>query len=105
MDFATVGLSIIPPALAIAVERLNPVSETLLRRSAEQDLKDYEARNHQHLIDDATKFASGAVEVAGLAPTLVAAVTSGFGVLHELPRPFWPSIVYVLIFIVLVLMI
>jgi hypothetical protein len=104
MNFATIVLSIIPPALAIAVEWLNPVSERLLRRSAEQDLLDYEAQNHQHLIDDATKLANGAVEVAGLAPTFVAAVTSGFGVLHELPRPFWPSIIYILIFVGLVLL-
>jgi hypothetical protein len=103
MDFATVGLSIIPPALAIAVERLNPINEQSLRRSAIEDLRDYENKNHQQLIDDATKFANGAVEVAGLAPTLVAAVTSGFGILHELPQPFWPSLVYVLIFVTLIL--
>jgi hypothetical protein len=104
MEFSAVGLAIIPPALAIAVERLRPVSESLLRRSAEQDLLDYEAANHQQLIDDATKLANGAVEVAGLAPTLVASVTSGFGILHEFPQPFWPAIIYVLIFIALVLL-
>lgn len=104
MEPSALGLAIIPPALAIAVERLNPVSERLLRRSAELDLQDYEPHNHQPLIDDTTKLANGAVEVAGLAPTLIAAVTSGFGVLHELPQPFWPTIIYVLIFIVLVLL-
>jgi hypothetical protein len=39
------------------------------------------------LIDNATAFTAGAVEVSGLAPTLVAAVTSGFGVFHEWPDP------------------
>jgi hypothetical protein len=105
MQASTLGLAIIPPVLALAVERLNPINERLLRRSAVQDLQPYEAANHQHLIDDATKMANGAVEVAGLAPTLVASVTSGFGILHELPHPFWPAIIYVLIFICLVLLI
>jgi hypothetical protein len=104
MQLSALGLVIIPPALAIAVERLNPITERHLRRSAEQDLQLYDANNHEHLIDDATKFANGAVEVAGLAPTLVACVTSGFGVLHEFPHPFWPAIIYVLIFVALVLL-
>src|SRR6476660_2219053 len=69
MELSTLGLAIIPPALAILVERLNPISERLLRASAEQDLRDYETTNHVPLIDAATKFANGAVEVAGLAPT------------------------------------
>ena len=104
MELSTLGLTIIPPALALTVERLNPVNERLLRRSAEQDLMPYNAENYQHLIDDSTKLANGAVEVAGLAPTLVASVTSGFGVLHEFPNPFWPAIIYVLIFVALVLL-
>jgi hypothetical protein len=51
----------------------------------------------------ATISSVAAVEVSGLAPTLVASVTSGFAVLHELPEPFWPAILYTLIFVTLVL--
>jgi hypothetical protein len=104
MNFSTAGLAIIPPALAIAVERLSPVSERSLRQSVKQDLDAYETANHQHLIDDATKLAAGAVEVAGLAPTLVASVTSGFAILYEFPKPLWPTIIYVLVYITLALL-
>jgi hypothetical protein len=105
LDWATVGLAIIPPTLALAVERLNPINEAVLRNSVERDLTAYQNDENQvHLFDDATALASSAVEVSGLAPTLVASVTSGFAILHEYPYPLWPSVFYVLTFIVMVLM-
>jgi len=104
MELPTLILAVIPPTLALAMEWLNPVSERLLRQNAEQDLQGYGGKNREHLIDDVTKFANGAVEVSGLAPTLVACVTSGFGTLYELRNPFWPTVAYVLIFITLTLL-
>jgi hypothetical protein len=104
MEFAALGLAIIPPALAMLVERLNPISENLIETNAKRDLKDFETlAGYNVLIETVTKATTAAVEVAGLAPTLVASITSGFAVIHELPSPFWPTIVYVLILIPIVL--
>jgi hypothetical protein len=44
----------------------------------------------------------GAVEVAGLAPTFVACLTSGFGVLSEYPNP-WMVVGYILVFLAILL--
>jgi hypothetical protein len=97
--------AIIPPSFAILVELLNPISEKLLRRSIERDLEGYETTSpdaHELLLKRATSLACGAIEVSGLAPTLVAAVSSGFGVLYEYPNPSL-IVTYVLIFIALIL--
>lgn len=105
LTLAAAILAVIPPSFAILVELLNPISENMLRRSAELDLVDYEIASpeeHEKLLRRATGLANGAVEVSGLAPTLVAAVTSGFGVLYEYPNPSL-IVVYVLVFIALVL--
>lgn len=105
MTPAAALLAVIPPSFAILVELLNPISDKLLRRSVERDLVGYEtssAEAHEHLVDRATSLASGAVEVSRLAPTLVAAVTSGFGVLYEYPNPLL-IVAYVLVFMALVL--
>lgn len=103
MDLSTAVLATIPPVFAILVEIFNPVSEKLIRNSAERDLRQYEVgSNHPHLIDDATKLTNGAVEVSGLAPTFVATVSSGFGVLYDFPKPTLMAI-YGLIFVVLAL--
>lgn len=60
-----------------------------MRRSIEQDLRDHSPT--PELIDDAAKLANAAVELAGLAPTLLAALTSGFAILNEYSSPLWPS--------------
>jgi len=103
MTPATAVLAALPPVFAILVEIFNPVSEPSIRRSVERDLEAHgKDADFAHLVDDATGIASGAVEVSGLAPTLVAAVTSGFGVLYELPKP-WLVFTYVLVFATIVL--
>jgi hypothetical protein len=103
MDLSALGLAIIPPALAILVEALNPINERMIGRSVDLDLQGNEdlARSSFFVdtVDRVTKLSTAAVEIAGLAPTLVASVTSGFAVIHELPSPFWPAIIYALIFI------
>ncbi len=105
MTPAAMVVAVIPPIFAILVETFNPVSERLIRESAIRDLEPFEtSANHKHLIDNATKLTVGAVEVSGLAPTLVASVTSGFGVLYEVPYP-WLIMAYVLAFVALVLVI
>ena len=52
-------------------------------------------------IDDVVKFSNGAVEYAGLAPTIVACVSSCFAVLFEIEKPFGPIVVYLLLFFLL----
>lgn len=104
---ASAAFAIIPPAFAILVEALNPISEKSIFRSAERDLAGYSTGNptqHNDLLTYATKMANGAVEVSGLAPTLVAAVTSGFGALYEVPSP-WLIMGYILILMALALLI
>ena len=105
MTPAAAILAAIPPSFAILVELLNPISGRLLRGSVERDLATYEttdANAHRLLVERATGLASAAVEVSGVAPTLVAVVTSGFGVLYEYPKPLL-IFAYVLVFIALVL--
>jgi hypothetical protein len=104
---ASAAFAIIPPAFAILVEALTPVSEKSIHHSAERDLAAYEhssQEQHDLLITYATKMTSGAVEVSGLAPTLVAAVTSGFGALYEVPNA-WLIMSYILIIMALVLLV
>jgi hypothetical protein len=102
MQPSTLVLALIPPVFAIVGELLNPINERSLKASAEKDLRNYEqGTNHQHLIDDATSFANGAVEVAGLAPTFIASITTGFGIWHEFRDPFWPAVIFVSIYVIL----
>jgi hypothetical protein len=104
MDASALGLAVIPPALAMIVEWLNPLSEYRVQTSAEIDLAQFHPGDDHHLlIERATFSTAAAVEIAGLAPTLVSAITSGFAILHEIPEPFWITILYVLFFIVVAL--
>jgi hypothetical protein len=106
MDGAVFGLAIIPPILAMAVERFNPLTEHRAKTSAEADLHQFQAatlNNYNILVERVTFSTLAAIEVAGLAPTLVSAVTSGFAILHEIPNPFWYTIVYVIFFITITL--
>jgi len=103
MDLSDLGLAIIPPSLAILVEALNPVNEHVIRQSTSVDLQANEdfsqSQFYLDIVDRVTTLSTAAVEIAGLAPTLVAAVTSGFVVIHNLSSPFWPTILYVLILV------
>lgn len=102
MDASTLGLAVIPPALAIVVEKFNPISEEKLRSSWTADLDEFKSlSNYDLLFENVLKGSSAAIEVSGLAPTIVAAVTSGFAVLHEMASPFWPTIIYLITFIAL----
>lgn len=93
-------LALIPPAMAMIVERCNPVSERALRKSAQSDFQHFnQDENHQILLDTVVRFSESAVEVAGLAPTLIACATSAFVILPEFPNPFWPSVIYGTVFL------
>jgi len=102
---AAVVLATIPPFFAILAERYNPISASAIRSSVIKDLQPARQQNeteHQALVNNVTKLAEGAVEVAGLTPTFVACLTSGFGVLSEYPNP-WLIVAYILVFVALVL--
>jgi hypothetical protein len=101
MDPSTLGLAIVPPILAIIVERFNPVTPRLLHRDAKEDFTAYkgnfdEPGNFNKFVEDVQCFTSGAVEASGLAPTVVSVISSGFAVIHEASYPFLLSVVYIL---------
>ena len=105
MTPASAVLAVIPPFFAIFVELLNPISDRSLSRSVEKDLETYKANttvDYDVLTKQVVSIASGAVEVAGLAPTFVASLTSGFSVLTDLPNP-WLIVGYILVFLFLLL--
>jgi hypothetical protein len=107
MTPAAVVLAMIHPAFAILVERFNPVSASAIASSVERDLEQFRKDDddlHESLTSHGTKMVEGAVEVAGLAPTCVACLTSGFGVLSEYPNP-WVIVGYILVFLALLLFI
>lgn len=84
MERSTAILASLPPIFAIAVEAFNPINESSVGPKIEMDLRKFEeGSNHPHLIERCTKIVCGAVEVAGLAPTFVAALTAGFAVWFE----------------------
>jgi hypothetical protein len=105
MSPAATVLAIIPPCFAILVEIFNPVSADLIRASAVRDLERFQLGENQNaLIDITTKLTCGAVEVSGLAPTLVATVTSGFGIFYEFPN-IWLIVLYILTLLCLALVV
>ncbi|MGJ5134372.1 hypothetical protein [Bradyrhizobium oligotrophicum] len=95
MTPASVVIATIPPAFAILVEIFNPISEDLIRASMQRDLVRHGlGNNSQAVTDTVTKAACGAVEVSGLAPTLIAVFTSGFGIFHD-----YASLVLIMIYV------
>lgn len=105
MSPAAAVLATIPPAFAILIERFNPVSARAIRTSVEKDLELFQSgapAAHQSLVDHSAKMVEGGVEVAGLASTFVACLTSGFGVLSEYPNP-WLIVAYILVFLAILL--
>ena len=106
IDWEHLGLAVIPPMLAIIVEFLNPINDHVLEASAEADLARFQiGQDHDVLVETAARSAGGAVEVAGLAPSLVSTISSGFAVVHDLPSPFWPAVCYILPFVAVILII
>ena len=104
---AAFWLAIIPPTLAIFVECLSPINSKAIKASTERDIDAnfpaLERDDRDNLITIVQKAGTAAVEVAGLAPTLIASTTSGFAIIHELRSPFWPAVVYVLVFVAVAL--
>lgn len=95
-DLALAGLvlAIIPPAGAILVELINPIGEKVISASVEKDLGRYGKVSRDAMLSDASKMVEGAVELAGLAPTFVATITSAFTVLYESNRSFLLLVAY-----------
>ena len=102
---AAFWLAILPPLFAILVEACNPINGTSIRASAALDLTadfgglsrdDFDA-----LLGVIEQSGAAIGEASGLAPTLIASIISGIAVLHEVSSPYWPIVVYVLIFIIL----
>jgi hypothetical protein len=106
VNLATAGLAILPPALALVVEAFNPISERVLRRSAETDLAPF-LKDHPELVNVSTTSMGAAVEISGLAPTLVSTITSGFAILYEVPAPYgyFAAILYTIVFVLLTIFI
>jgi len=87
--------------MALLVEIWNPLSETKIENDSAADLPEelkqttfYLETKHRVAV-----FGGATAEVAGLAPTLVSSVTSGFAVIGDLEDPFGPAVIYVIIFL------
>jgi len=100
MNYASFALLIVGPVLAIMVEALNPISERMIRKSVEDDLREYEDLHHPQLLDDATKLTIGAVEITGLTPTIVSAATTACAMFNEFQKPFFPMLMLFVIVII-----
>lgn len=100
-------LAVIPPILAITVENFNPINGRVVRANADRDLRDrfqaLDPDDREIVLETLEKSGEAIGEIAGLAPTLISCVASGFAVLHEMASPFWPAVIYVLTFIVIAL--
>lgn len=100
MQKSTLALALLPPFMALLIEAANPMSDARIEADCDANLPD--GLQNTEFFED-TKSAmrvitSAAVEVSGLSPTFAASITSGFAVIHELDKPFWPAICYIMIF-------
>jgi hypothetical protein len=100
MNFASFALLSVGPVLAIVVEAWNPISERMIRKSVEDDLREYEDQHHPQLLDDATKLTVGAVEITGVTPTIISAATTACAIFNEFQKPFFPMLM--LFFVVII---
>ncbi len=116
---AALGLAIIPPCVAIFFEAVNPLRHRYVESSVERDLEKFrkvaqgaagspnsatlDDTAHSELVQKVVGATKATIEVAMLSLTVVSAITSGFAVLHELQQPYWPTIGYVIFFIVVAL--
>jgi hypothetical protein len=106
---ATLGLAIIPPAIAIFFEAVNPIRHRFVDSSVERDLDEFRiaagttpipTHTHEDLIETVSGATRAAIEIAMLALTVVSVITSGFAIIHEFEKPYWPAIGYVIFFMV-----
>jgi hypothetical protein len=95
-------LAILPPLGAILVERIDLLSLTYLMADADRTLKDESWASDKlpeedtNVIKDLIAYtSSGASEIAGLTPTFVSAITSGFAILKEIQHWLWPTVAYI----------
>ena len=106
---ATLGLAIIPPAIAIFFEAVNPLRHRFVDSSVERDLDEFRVaadttppltHTHDELVEKVSAATRAAIEIAMLALTGVSVITSGFAIIHEFDEPYWPAIGYVIFFMV-----
>lgn len=115
LNFLTRGdflLGIIPPMGAILTEAINLLSLKYLKADAGRTLQDESwgksklSEDDIEVVNDLIAYtSSGASEIAGLAPTFVSVVTSGFAILKEIQNWFWPTVVYINVIMILTLMV
>jgi hypothetical protein len=101
MTLEAAVLATLPPVCAIFIERVNPLTEKAVRPKVKLDLARFSLiSNYAALEDITTKMVGGAIETAGVAPTVFAVLSSGLGVLFEHPNP-WFFLVYIVMLAVL----
>lgn len=114
LETSTLALAIIPPIVAICVERFNPITDTYVRSSVERDFSRFDdtskgaaqsSADRLLLIDIMVKSNMAAAEISGLAPTIVTSITSCFAVVHELREPFWALVLYAVFFVILIILV
>ncbi len=103
-------LAALPPFGAILVEGINLVDLEYLKLDASRTLKEesWEAdkvSDHDVIKDFIALSSSGASGICGLAPTFVSVITSGFAILKELHAWLWPTVIYVLSIMIIVLLV
>jgi hypothetical protein len=116
LDASALAFAILPPLLAMLVEYRSPVSDDAIQFSIERDLGEFnvvdpdenntggagaQTAASSELVKAAVISTKSAVEVSGLAPTIVSCVTSGFAVVNEMASPLWFAVAYVVAFITL----
>lgn len=85
----TLLLAMFPAIIAIILEMLNPLSNNVVERQAEEAVRKHKlAPNSPEVMKN---FALGAISVAGLAPTLMSVITAALAILHDIPAAyvFW----------------
>ena len=103
-------LAVLPPAGAIFVERIDLLNLEYLNLDASRTLKEksWEAdkvSDHNVIRDFIALSSSGASEISGLAPTFVSVITSGFAILKEIQAWLWPTVVYIISIMTIVLLV
>jgi hypothetical protein len=95
----TLLFAIFPSLIAIMLEAFNPLSKTTIERQAKEFIET--RRVTQYSVDLLKEFTSGAVSVAGLAPTLMSIFAASLAILHDIPSAdvFWWLYLILLLFI------
>jgi uncharacterized BrkB/YihY/UPF0761 family membrane protein len=82
----TLLLTVIASVLAILWEFFNPITKEYLERQAREVVHD---EGLTVAPDVLRSFASGAVSVCGLAPTVLTVLMAAISVIHDRSKPFW----------------